>query len=102
MAREKTKIVTVKLDEQTEFLVRAKSQGGEQDVSIGDALKFEAVTNVIGGIAKGIKKTLDQTKPKKVTVEFGLEVGIESGKALALLVDDTAQANLKITLEWGE
>ena len=32
----------------------------------------------------------------------GVQVGIESGKLTALLVKGTGNANLKITLEWGE
>ncbi|NJN72446.1 MAG: hypothetical protein HC799_06320 [Limnothrix sp. RL_2_0] len=102
MPRDKTESVTVQLDDGTTFLVEARSQGGEEDVGIGDALKFEAVTKVVGGIAKGLQKTFDTVKPKKATVEFGLELALESGKLTALLVEDTTTASLKITLEWGE
>lgn len=102
MDRDNTEMVTVELEDGTTLLVRARSQGGEEDVGIGDALKFEAVTKVVGGIAKGLKKTFDTVKPKKATVEFGLEIALESGQLTALLVEDTAKASLKITLEWGE
>ena len=102
MDRDRTELVTVELDDGTTFLVNARSQGGEEDVGIGDALKFEAVTKVVGGVAKGLKKTFDTVKPKKATVEFGLEMSLESGELTALLVEDSAKASLKITLEWGE
>ncbi len=102
MARENTEMVSVELEDGTTFLVQARSQGGEEDVGIGDALKFGAVTKVVGSMAKGLKTAFDAAKPKKATVEFGLEVVLESGELTALLVDDSAKASLKITLEWGE
>ena len=46
--------------------------------------------------------TLQKVKPRAASVEFGLEIGIESGQLTALLVKGTGTANLKITLEWGE
>jgi hypothetical protein len=45
---------------------------------------------------------LKKVKPKKASVEFGLEVAVESGKLTTLLVKGTGTANLKIALEWGE
>lgn len=95
-------IQTVELADGTRFLVQARSLGGEEDVGIGDILKFETVTKVVGGVAMGLKKTFETVKPKKATVEFGLELGLESGQLTALLVEDSAKASLKITLEWGE
>lgn len=98
----RTEIQTVELEDGTTFLVQARALGGEEDVGIGDVLKFETVNKIVGGIATGLKKTFDTVKPKKATVEFGLELGLESGQLTALLVDDSAKASLKITLEWGE
>lgn len=97
-----TEPVCLELEDGTKLMVEARSLGGEEDVGIGDALKFDAVTKVVGGIAKEFKKTFDTVKPKKAAVEFGLEVGLESGKLTALLVEDSVKASLKVTLEWGE
>ncbi|MEM9092537.1 MAG: CU044_2847 family protein [Cyanobacteria bacterium P01_F01_bin.53] len=97
-----TQPVSLELEDGTRLWVEARSLGGEEDVGIGDVLKFEEVTKVVGGIAKGLKQTFDMVKPKKAAVEFGLEVGLESGKLTTLLVQDEVKANLKITLEWGE
>ena len=57
------------------------------------------MTKVVGGIARGLKQTFDTVKPKMAAVEFGLEVGLESGKLITLLVQDSVKGNLKITLE---
>lgn len=70
----------------------------ETDVSVQQRLK--EVNDAIVGIAKTIKGTLDEVKPTKASVEFGLEFGFESGKLTALIVQGSEKANLKIALEW--
>ncbi|MFD2473659.1 CU044_2847 family protein [Amycolatopsis silviterrae] len=53
----------------------------------------ESVTDaVVGGLRK--------VKPSKVAVEFGCEIGVESGQLTAILVKGTAKANVKVSLEW--
>jgi hypothetical protein len=98
----RTEPISLELADGIQLWVEARALGGEEDVGIGDALKFEEVTQVIGAIATGLKQTFETVKPKKAAVEFGLEVGLESGKLTTLLVQDSVKANLKITLEWGE
>lgn len=95
-----TEIVSVKIDEKVTLLVEATALGGEEDVGIGDILDFQEVTDAIEAIANSLTKTFDKVKPKKAGVEFGLEVGIESGKLSAMLVKGSGKANFKITLEY--
>lgn len=61
---------------------------------------FENVRSALEGIAGAVLKTIEKVKPKKAVVEFGVEVGIESGQLTAVLVKGSGKANLKITLEW--
>lgn len=72
----------------------------EKDVAF-KLLSFEAVTNTIEGIADSLNAALQKVKPKKASVEFGLEVAVESGALTTLLVKGEGTATLKITLEWG-
>ena len=97
-----TEIIPVKISDQVTIMVEATSLGGEEDVSVTDALNFSEVTNAIEAIAHSVTDTFNRVKPKKAQVEFSLKVGIESGKLTTLLVKGTGEANLKITLEWGE
>ncbi|NMG20655.1 CU044_2847 family protein [Brasilonema bromeliae] len=41
----------------------------------------------------------DLTKPNKVTLEFGLQMGGEAG--IPLVAKGTSQANVKVTIEWN-
>ena len=73
--------------------------GGEEEV----ASTFPDVTELtraIEGIARTVKDAIDRVKPDKASVEFGIEVGVESGGLTAILVKGSGKANLKVTLEW--
>jgi Trypsin-co-occurring domain 1 len=63
---------------------------------------FKEVTDAVEGIAESFVTTLRKVKPRKASVEFGLEVALEAGHLTALLVKGSGASNLKITLEWGE
>jgi len=76
--------------------------GGEERVSAPGLPSFNNVTDAIEGIAYSMVSTFRKVKPSSASVEFGLEIGLESGQLTALLVKGTGTANLKITLEWGE
>ena len=96
----RTEIITVTVADGKKIKVEVTPIGGEEDVS--DSIQsFEQVTGAIEGIAKSVLETMDRIKPKKATVEFGLELATESGQLTALLVKGSGKANLKISLEWS-
>ena len=63
---------------------------------------FQGVTDAIENIAISMLTTLEKVRPKKASVEFGIEFALESGQLTALLVKGSGTSNLKITLEWGD
>jgi hypothetical protein len=65
-----------------------------------EALAFDGVTGSIEAIADRVTAALRSAKPKKATVEFGIDVGLESGGLTGLLAKGTGSATLKIVLEW--
>ncbi|MDJ0729484.1 MAG: CU044_2847 family protein [Crocosphaera sp.] len=93
-------IKTLKFTNGREIKVEAINLGGETRVGVDDILDFEEVTDAIEAIATSITTTLNKVKPKKASVEFGVKIGVESGKLTTLLVKGSGEANLKITLEW--
>ncbi|ACK73626.1 conserved hypothetical protein [Gloeothece citriformis PCC 7424] len=94
-----SEIIPVKVADGVTIMVEATSLGGDEDVGIGD-FEFSDVTDAIEAIANSITTTFDKIKPKKASVEFGVEIGVESGKLTALLVKGSSKTNLKITLHW--
>jgi len=75
--------------------------GGEQDIA-ATIPSFTGITETIEEISRSLVESIKKVKPKKVTIEFGLELATESGKLTALLVKGTGKASLKISLEWSE
>ncbi len=94
-------IVEAKLANGATVYIDATPLGGEADVA-RTIPSFDGVTQAIEGIADSLKGTLDRVKPRKASLEFGVEVAVESGQLTALLVKGSGTANLKVTLEWGE
>jgi hypothetical protein len=80
------------------------TQLGDAEVEVVDLdalFDFGEVEAAIESLAGAIGRTIEKVKPKKACVEFGVEIGLESGALTAVLVKGTGKANLKITLEWS-
>ena len=74
---------------------------GSDERDVVDAqriLSFEGVRQALEGVAGEVALALERVKPKKASVEFGIEVALESGRLTALLVKGSGTANLKVTL----
>src|SRR5436189_5459297 len=97
----RTEIVKAELDNGTTIHIEATSLGGEERVACSIP-SFKEVTDAVEGIAHAMVTTLKKVKPQQASVEFGLEIGVESGRLTALLVKGAGTANLKIILQWGE
>src|SRR5690349_21269319 len=92
--------IQVKLANDEIVRVEATVLGGEEEVAF-KLPEFKQVTEAIEGIAKSILTSIEKVKPQKASVEFGVEIAVDSGQLTALLVKGSGKANLKITLEWG-
>jgi hypothetical protein len=55
----------------------------------------------VEGVARLLVKSLERIQPSKASVEFGVEIGLETGHLTALICKGSGKANLKIALEWA-
>ncbi|MBW4614806.1 MAG: hypothetical protein KME21_16325 [Desmonostoc vinosum HA7617-LM4] len=94
-----TRIISVELTDGTNIRVEA-TPIGERKINF-QTRPFNEVTVGIESLSKEIAETLQKVKPDKASVRFGIDIGIESGKLIPLLVKGTSTANIEITLEWG-
>lgn len=83
-------------------LVEVSALEGPADVAFDRSFSFEEFETSLHNLAVGIRNALRHVAPDKIAVEFGVEVGVESGKLTALLVKGTAGANIKVGLEWAK
>lgn len=103
MEEPRSQVVAMQLEGGAIVRVRASALDGSEDVvDIEKILPFKEVTDTIEGIAEAVVTTLQKIKPGKASVEFGVEVAIESKGLTALLAKATGTGNLKVTLEWGK
>lgn len=96
--------VPVEIEGRTLF-VEVTPVGEQEDQEVAARLLgFTEFTDSLGALTVSVTDALlggvRKIKPAKVAVEFGCEVGVESGQLTAILVKGTAKANLKVTLEW--
>ncbi len=101
VVRSQVQIVEAKLPNGTTFYVQAKALGGEADVGIKTA-SFEKVTKAIEGVAQTLATIWKKVEPSKASVEFDVEFAWESGDLMAMFVNSSTTASMKITLEWGK
>jgi hypothetical protein len=85
------------------ILVEARSCGDpEEDVRARALLSFDGVEESIRTISQRVTAALETAKPGRASVEFGIDVAIESGALTGLLAKGSGGATLKVTLSWGD
>jgi hypothetical protein len=90
---ERTRIIQAELADGTIIDIQS-SVRGEEDIA-ATTFSFKEVTDKVEGVAAAVMDTLKKVKPQSASVEFGIEVAVESGQLTALLVKGTSTANLK-------
>jgi hypothetical protein len=104
MTDEIAKVVRVNLAGETAspekaFSIEIVPLGGEQRVS-SDYYNFEDLSSSLETLTRSLYETIKKIQPTKASIEFGVEIGVQSGKLTALLVKGSGKANLKVKLEW--
>jgi len=95
-------VVKTDLGDGTLILVEARRAGAqEEDVGIGDLLSFQGVEESIVAISNRVVTALQRVAPRTASVEFGIDVTLESGALTGLLAKGSSAATLKVTLNWG-
>ena len=70
------------------------------DIAALDRLDLDGISSALSGPAQMARDAMAHVAPDSATVEFGLDVKLESGKLTGLLVSGSGEASLKVTLTW--
>ncbi|MFB7590138.1 CU044_2847 family protein [Streptomyces sp. NPDC056169] len=94
-------VTKVEVGDATLF-VEARRLGPDTELEgFGDRLPdLSAVTGALASFAGQIGEALDRAAPDRATVEFGCQLGLDAGRLTALVVQGSANASLRVTLEW--
>jgi len=85
------------------ILVEARCAGDrEEDVGAGDLLAFDGVEQSITAISQRVMAALERARPDRASVEFGIDVTVESGGLTGLLAKGSGAATLRVTLSWDD
>ncbi|HYU73726.1 MAG TPA: CU044_2847 family protein [Ktedonobacteraceae bacterium] len=96
-----TKLVKAALTDTTTIYVQAQAVRGEEDIASITA-SFQKVTQAIEDIAQSLTAAWEKAKPSRAVAEFGVDFAYDTGEVMAMFVNGSAKASIKITLEWGE
>jgi hypothetical protein len=80
-------------------MVEARCLDPEQKVGY-KLPSFTEIAGTITSITTVLASAINKAKPHTASIEFGVEIAVESGQLTALIVKGGAKANLKITLTW--
>lgn len=101
MKNDRTKPITVKLDDNTTIQFESTIPRGEHDISDKKVImEYEKFSMSIEKIASQTIEPLKKIKAKKVTLKMGLALGFESGGITAMIVKGKGKANMEVTIEW--
>ncbi len=81
------------------MIVVSNTYSGDREISFLSR-PFQEVSAAIESLSKEIAETLRKIKPDKANVNFGIDIGVDSGKLTDVLAKSSSTANLEITLEW--
>lgn len=100
MARER--IVTLDLGDGGQLKVEAQDAGGPELVADSDVVaQLQELVAPIETMGREVLDALKRAAPSKASVELGFGLVVESGKLFALIGKGSAEASLKVTLEWA-
>ena len=92
--------IPVKIDDDTTILIEIK-QMGREDVGL-DPFEFSSISESIEKLATALSKPIQNVKPNKATLKFGIEIAIEQGSLVSSIVRGNGKSNIEITLEWSK
>lgn len=82
---------------------------GAQDVALGDSVavliqtgQLPGFTETVRGVMTSVRDALDTHRPDVLTVEFGIEINIRTGKVLSVLAEGGGTAHVKVAATWQE
>ncbi|MBH0781442.1 CU044_2847 family protein [Nocardia bovistercoris] len=70
------------------------------DVGLRDRFRLDTLGPTIRSVASAVHGAVDGLKPDAVSVEFGVELSLDSGRVVAVLASGGMKASLKVNLEW--
>lgn len=95
--------VKVELPSGDRIWVRLPQDDGPSNVSAGDVLRRLDLADLratIQGVSNSVRAALDGMCPDEVSVQFGLELALKTGKLTSVLAEGSASGSICVTVAW--
>ncbi|MGW0485377.1 CU044_2847 family protein [Nonomuraea sp. NPDC003214] len=95
-------VVPIELPDGEVILARVRVEG-PSDVGatrVLQKLPVDDLRKVVNGVAGTVADAVESVRPDQVSVEFGIEIAVKSGKVASVLAEAGGKASLKLTLTW--
>jgi hypothetical protein len=99
-----SEVVPVTLPSGHTILARVQVEG-PVDVGAGARLRNLAITDLretVEGVTQSVAQALRRVRPDEVSVEFGVELAVKTGKLTSVLAEGSGKASIKLTLTWSD
>jgi hypothetical protein len=98
------RLIPASLDD-TELMIQVLDVPSDRDeyapTDVADIVAdFRRVTDAISAVSADIVSALQTDHVSEISAEFGIGVTIKSSKLIAVLVDASANAAIKVTVNW--
>jgi hypothetical protein len=102
MSEDVDRIINVVLPNGAQMLVRVTEMESDRAEKLSPMrnLSMEDLFSSLRGFAEQLYDVFHDLKPKKSTVEFGVDIALQSGRLVSLIASGKASGSLKVTLEW--
>ncbi len=80
----------------------ASAPGGYADSGLSGqaAARLESLRELVTGVAGSLADGVRAVRPDEVSIAFGIEFAVKSGKVVGLLADGEAKSAVTVTLTW--
>ena len=98
-----SEVVSVILPSGQQILARVQVEG-PADVGAGAAVRRLAIADLretVEGVTQSVARALQRVHPDEVSVEFGVELALKTGKLTSVLAEGSGKASIKLALTWS-
>jgi hypothetical protein len=96
-------VIEVQLPTGQIILARVADEG-PTDVGVGSGrwnLSLGDLRRTVEGVTQTVSDALHHVRPDTVSLEFGIELAVTTGKLTSILAEGSGRASIKLTLSWN-
>ena len=98
-----SEVIPVTLPSGQTILARVQVEG-PVDVGARAALRRLSIADLretVEGVTQSVAQALRRVQPDEVSVEFGVELAVKTGKLISVLAEGSSKTSIKLTLTWN-